>query len=152
MSLLEMTLASASATVLIALLLALIVTSAQEKVVSSIAFEAYVVTPAAAAAEDKDDTSSLLSHPTCITESGIDFAHINFADVSKLKEESLENCVSYCLERHPDKNFVLVSLYNAVVWGDQFNCICSNEKAFVNTTAVAAHKCKIPCPGTKKYM
>ena len=42
-------------------------------------------------------------YPTCIAERGIQLAHTAMADTSKFKEETLQRCIAYCLENHPDK-------------------------------------------------
>ena len=50
-------------------------------------------------------------HPTCIAERGIQLAHTAMADTSKFKEETLQRCIAYCLENHPDKG-----RYSVVLW------------------------------------
>ena len=89
-------------------------------------------------------------YPSCIAERGIQLVHTAMADTSKFKEETLQRCIAHCLENHPDKNFVLISLYNAAIWGDQFNCICSNPEGFANADE-APGKCRIKCPSSNKY-
>ena len=45
---------------------------------------------------------------------------------------------------------MLIPLYNAPVWGDQFNCLCSNAEGFANADE-APGKCRIKCPNSNKY-
>ena len=41
-----------------------------------------------------------------------------------------------------------ISYYNAFLMGDQFNCMCANELAIANTTAVPEGKCRFLCPNS----
>ena len=99
----------------------------------------------------EDFFSTGYSIPKCIAERGIQLEHTAMADTGKFEEETLERCVAYCLENHPEKNFVLISLYNAAIFGDQFNCICSNARGFANAEK-APGKCRIKCTGSNGYM
>ena len=89
------------------------------------------------------------------------------ADPSRLgSDASLAACASYCLTQDPNKDFVLLSMVDAALWGDQvrnrlsyfywfyyftsqktkFNCLCGSEDAFGGAGAVSPLQCGTKCP------
>ena len=83
---------------------------------------------------------------TCIKEGNMDFSAVTMADTDKFKEETLAECVNFCLKNEPSMSHVLINYYDSLIFSDTFNCICSPEYAFKNSKVLSESQCDTLCP------
>ena len=78
----------------------------------------------------------------------MDFSHVSMASSSDLGyEKTFEACLTFCMEKHPEKSHLLISLSSNVV-SSKLNCICADSKGVEKMEEVSKFHCKEPCSGT----
>ena len=77
----------------------------------------------------------------------MDFSHVSMASSSDLGyEKTFEACLTFCMEKHPEKSHLLISLSSNVV-SSKLNCICADREGVDGLEAVSKFHCKEFCPG-----
>jgi len=84
----------------------------------------------------------------CLTEKGLDLYGGTFvmAPTETFTRESFGQCLHFCMTHAPAQSHLLISYYNALLIGDKFNCMCSDEENLSNTTELSDVKCDVQCP------
>merc|ERR1712107_762486 len=68
------------------------------------------------------------------------------APTETFTEESFGQCLHFCMSNAPAQSHLLISYYNALLFGDKFNCMCTNGENLSNTTQLSDMECDVQCP------